>query len=139
MSTRGVIAIGTAKGWAGVYQHNDSYPTWLGRKIWEFLKKQGIQAFMETIAQHPGGWSSWPERCYCHHEAYANEDRRPTMYLSADFVDPLFSEWVYVLDPATEQLHIIGSRRMGKKIWQHCLLRTVSLEDNEPDWTAIRR
>ncbi len=39
MSTRGSVAIGTPKNWRGVYNHWDSYPTGLGRSIWQHLQE----------------------------------------------------------------------------------------------------
>jgi len=42
MSTRGCVAIKTKDGWQGVYNHWDSYPTALGKDLWDHLheKKQ---------------------------------------------------------------------------------------------------
>ena len=37
MSTRGVVAVGNLRHWRGVYNHSDSYPTWLGRQLYEHL------------------------------------------------------------------------------------------------------
>jgi hypothetical protein len=32
------VAIGTEAEWRGVYNHSDSYPTELGRAVWEFIE-----------------------------------------------------------------------------------------------------
>jgi hypothetical protein len=37
MSTRGAVAAGTLKRWRGVYNHYDSYPTGLGKDLYEHL------------------------------------------------------------------------------------------------------
>lgn len=37
MSTRGAIARAIQDGWIGVYNHSDSYPTGLGRNLWDAL------------------------------------------------------------------------------------------------------
>ena len=37
MSTRGCVAIKTEEGWRGVYNHWDSYPTGLGKELWDYL------------------------------------------------------------------------------------------------------
>ena len=39
MSTRGCVAIKTEDGWRGVYTHWDSYPTGLGKELWDYLHK----------------------------------------------------------------------------------------------------
>jgi hypothetical protein len=137
VSTAGVVAVGTDKGWVGIYNHSDSYPTWLGRRIWEYLRTQGIQNYLATIANHPHGWSVWPEICYCHSEKFA-ADLRPIMYRSSDFADPCCDEYVYVLDPATNLLHILGSKRILER-FQHRLLGSWFLTDNEPDWASLER
>lgn len=37
MSTRGVVAVGNLRLWRVVYNHSDSYPTWLGQQLYEHL------------------------------------------------------------------------------------------------------
>lgn len=49
MSTRGAIAIARGDGWVGVYNHSDSYPTWLGPRIWRYLQEDGYVAFEEAV------------------------------------------------------------------------------------------
>jgi hypothetical protein len=49
MSTRGCIAVGTLKNWKGIYNHSDSYPTWLGPELWEHLIRQQLEG--KTLAE----------------------------------------------------------------------------------------
>jgi hypothetical protein len=53
MSTRGAIAVRKGKGWQGVYNHSDSYPTGLGPDVWqviqESLKGQGLKSLCKEI------------------------------------------------------------------------------------------
>jgi hypothetical protein len=89
MATRGVIAVKTGKNkWVGVYHHWDSYPTNLGKTIWQMIKNKfhdDIEAFIRyAIFEHPAGWShlfdsfvlvnenplkhkkEFGSQCYCH-------------------------------------------------------------------------
>jgi hypothetical protein len=54
MGTRGCVAVGTLKKWRGVYNHNDSYATGLGREVWQKLQEArrdaGLKAFAERLA-----------------------------------------------------------------------------------------
>jgi hypothetical protein len=69
MSIRGVIArVGEQEGgFRGVYNHNSSYPTWMGPHLWRILHERyngDVRAFVkEMIDAHPGGWSSFGEIC----------------------------------------------------------------------------
>jgi hypothetical protein len=53
MSTRGCIGtVINAKGnWRGVYNHSDSYPTWLGKDLWSYLHEASVNvdAFCKEI------------------------------------------------------------------------------------------
>jgi len=40
MSTRGIVAVGTLARWQGIYNHYDSYPTGLGKDLYEHLAEQ---------------------------------------------------------------------------------------------------
>lgn len=150
MSTRGVIARAKADGWEGVYQHSDSYPTYLGRHLWAGLHNGRSPAdfVAQDIEAHKGGWSSWPDRCYCH-----DMDRDgPTMAITDKDVDWLFSEWVYVIDPDSATFSVIRGcvRRDGThtetapdgRTWEAenygcSLVGSFSLDGEEPDWMAL--
>jgi len=49
MSTRGCVAIGTPKAWEGVYNHYDSYPTGLGKDLWDHLKGKDLKDFAKEL------------------------------------------------------------------------------------------
>lgn len=96
MSTRGVIAVKTGLGWRGVYNHLDSYPTYLGPIIWRELQEKDVERVVkEGIEQHPQGYRSFPD------EPYSATSR--TEPITNDNVDPLFHEWVYILDTTKKQ------------------------------------
>lgn len=42
MSTRGCVAIIEGDTWRGIYNHFDSYPTGLGKELWEYLHQDGL-------------------------------------------------------------------------------------------------
>jgi len=70
MSTRGCVAIGTPEHWQGVYNHWDSYPTYLGAKLWEHLHPNGqlrdLNAFAEDLLMY-GDWREYLNRGASYH------------------------------------------------------------------------
>jgi hypothetical protein len=72
MSTRGIVArVGDHEGtFRGVYNHSDSYPSWMGPHLWCLLRERyagNVEKLVrELIEDHPGGWSCLGDTCYCH-------------------------------------------------------------------------
>lgn len=62
MSTRGCIARRDCDGFAGVYHHWDSYPTALGKTLWDLSHGHfagDLPGMLRTlIDEHPAGWST---------------------------------------------------------------------------------
>ena len=62
MSTRGVIARQKGDSFEGRYHHWDSYPTGLGKALWELAHNQfkgDIEGMLHIlIDEHPAGWST---------------------------------------------------------------------------------
>ncbi len=182
MSTRACIAQTNdpkANSWQGVYSHMDGYPSGLGRDIWFILQRSyfrknenepqqmttedyqnAVQVFCKTyITDHPGGWSSLDSGvCYCHDPYFVKRDGVRISWISEDDPDPLFIEWVYILNPETVSLTILASlcqpvegkptRRLplhlGNGVWDygHCVCRHVNmgwidLLGEEPDWKKM--
>lgn len=185
MSTRSALAYLVAKdktdGWKGVYCHWDGYPTVRGKEIWDVLhtkfignkgkvgvqnkgdKKKAIQAFIDIyITGHKGGYSSFPDNCYCHDPEFVMRDGVRDERLTSDNPDPLFIEWVYVIDPKRAKMRIFGHDSNPKEkggtvkggaptllkngYWDygHCqykhkLVVEIDLLGKEPDWEAIQK
>jgi hypothetical protein len=132
MSTRGAIARVYFDGWRGVYQHSDSYPTYLGQELWHQLwgKYNGAvkEMLIDAIDLHPGGWSSYPEVCYCHDPHFSERDGSsakdspyyrkdgPKGTLTSKSCDPLFIEWVYVFAPDRRFLTIFFNTTVKKLV-----------------------
>lgn len=160
MSTRGVIAVKTGLGWKGVYNHLDSYPTYLGPIIWRELQEKGVERVVEEgIEQYPQGYRSFPDDPYP-----ATSQMGP---ITNDNVDPLFHEWVYILDTTKKQkpqLTIITSvfvprLKRGQKgtriepsiirtldgtiehteggYYVHVVVCKVDIKGKEPNWALI--
>ena len=51
MSTRGCVAIGDKKKWEGVYNHFDSYPSGLGKELYEHLRGKGVDGLKKFAAE----------------------------------------------------------------------------------------
>ena len=66
MSTRGCVAVKEGKGWRGVYNHSDSYPTGLGKELWDYLHKSEIDLhqFTEGLLEY-GDWQEYLNNGIC--------------------------------------------------------------------------
>lgn len=153
MSTRACLAVASPEGWEGVYVHNDGNPTHLGKAIWRVLQErfisptdvrtgfetpsplEGARAFCEVcITGHPGGWSSFPDVCYCHDPAFVTRDGvRDHRLASGDWDASI--EWVYVVDPTRLTLAVMQSFRQGGAPLE--TVATIDLLGPEPDWRRL--
>ena len=128
MGTRGIIArVDDERGWAGNYHHWDSYPSGLGKTLWELyhgcFKHDLKQMLQMLIDEHLAGWSTingadfdlepgWYEResfhiekghrpvCHCHGERH---DIGRLIFPEDDFG----AEWAYVFDEAKNTMIIL--------------------------------
>ena len=212
MSTRGCVAIGTPEHWQGVYNHWDSYPTYLGAKLWEHLHPNGqlrdLNAFAEDLLMY-GDWREYLNRGVCPYcgqkgvgqphtisgpfydywlrseplpepfqsnlekhgypdpEAkYHEHGNGPDDQISSEYPDPLYIEWVYVINPANKVMTVLTACRAPKpanapvfesirplrvetpqgSVWwypdikaayRHVVVASIDLTSPEPDWRNI--
>lgn len=101
MATRSCVGYFIENKWKGVYCHFDGYPPITGKNVWKMIKQLGNENFIKFIEEHPGGFSSFPELCYCHNRKNPRE-----MIITSDFPDPLFIEWLYLLNSKENKLYI---------------------------------
>lgn len=172
MLARGCIAIKTKDGWRGIYNHWDSYPSWLGKELWDFIKRNKAEAIAKAIEQHPGGFRSFPSECYCHSEFSKKNGScakdsplyntsTPSGIIDSQNANPLFVEWVYIIDPDKQTMTILTNqsdnmtngiprgekaikRNDGYYDYGHCAFRHVevakiNLRGREPDWFKVER
>ncbi len=137
MSTRGSVAWRLPNGSAlGVYNHNCSQPTALGCTVLKEARTLGLEGLVAKLKSNL-------------HTSGADE-------LFDPFLDPLFMEWVYVLDPVRNLIEVWASaehdpvklrgyRGSGRSVlchrgahYTHVLAAEVPL-DSQPDWAAIER
>lgn len=180
MSTRACIAQTTGKdSWQGVYSQRDGYPSGLGKKIWDILHrdfignrgcfgvqnsgdpKNAVRAFCDVyITGHPAGWSSLESGiCFCHDPGFVLRDGLRSSRISNEDNEPLFIEWVYVLNPEKVSMTIYTNRSRSKKgnpkkkivnlgngewdyghvVYWHEEVDEIDLQGEEPDWEAIEK
>lgn len=127
MSTRGAIALGTQKAWLGVYNHMDSYPTGLGKDLWNAIKTRGFDRVVDNIRNSKNPLDGSPAD--------------PESYKT---VDPLYIEWVYIINPDTRNMCILKSvpksdpSKMKSK-YKEAYVGTISLNGEEPNWEAVEK
>lgn len=245
MSTRGCVAFGTPEKWRGVYNHFDSYPTGLGREVWEraivnlaspanprgllvwrdkVLNFDDWRAYLAggiceycgkpagqphsingLICAHAGGarplaelereyldkygpLPAWKDRAgellkMAQEHWQIGENVRATGYPDPDAkyhqhneggarkqqlterrCDPLFIEWIYIIDPDRQEMHVVahrdvtpkgykesirpgnnhkrlpdGSVDYGHCVYKHVLIKTFDLTKDEPAWEKLEQ
>jgi len=231
MSTRGCVAIKQGEGWRGVYNHWDSYPTGLGKEVWDHLHYsviQGVvnlQQFAEELLEY-GDWREYLNNGVCEYcgkrlgqpvninvrifcvpkgseaeiraywegmswakdnpeqvkqciaddlevlrniqktgypdpEAkYHSHSRKDDSQITNLDADPLFIEWVYVVDPERRTISILmhksdgvtegairenpilrddGFWDYGHCAYKHIKVAEINLDGDEPDWERIEK
>lgn len=135
--------------WRGVYNHFDGYPDGLGKAIWDRVQEYAaggrkmtdvLNAFVDIeINGHTSGWSSFASRvCYCHDPYFVMRDgvnHKKATDTNKD-IDPLFIEWVYIIDPKKESMDVLKSiEKDGKYI--HVYIKTIEFTEKEPNWKEL--
>jgi hypothetical protein len=152
MSTRGCVAVGVPLKWEGVYNHYDSYPVGLGKQVWDHISnKSNLAPLCEAILRS----RRW--------EAFLGDreiDNGQCMFTSEN-ADPLFIEWVYIIDPERKMLHVLKHESVGISdfskrptgpiklhgrvvdyghcAYKHVLVASLKLDGPEPDWSKLGR
>ena len=135
MSTRGCIArVGEHEGtFKGVYNHSDSYPGWMGPRLWKILHdkyKGDLPAMLATlIDRHSAGWSFIGEECYCHPKREREPEPEPD-WITHENLQDYGLEWVWAFDEANYKLYIRDQRYRED-------VAIVDLHGPEPDWKII--
>lgn len=223
MGTRGAVAIKNGGGFVGVYNHWDSYPQGLGKELWDYLHRDGIdlKQFADELLKYDD-WRNFRGGGVCEYcgkvglgqphsisgvicypdipNRYKDADEMREYFrqlpawqgkdddiekevrfavavatnieitgypdpdsilhqhgnltdkITNDNADPLFIEWVYVIDPK-RMVEVLAHRRAkgthtessdcgGYHEWQspnyeHYLLATYPLDGNEPNWEEL--
>ena len=165
MATRGIVAVGTKENWRGVYNHYDSYPTGLGRDLFEHIKTQSdVQTFANNLLQFDD-WRNYLRGgiCpYCGKKTTQPHSITGILLRETEegvFLDPngLYHkhhtaqnqreftpeqiahtdcEWLYVVEAETNQMHVFELKRQdGAKIAH--LKASVDLTADAPRWAAL--
>jgi hypothetical protein len=136
--------------WEGVYNHCDSYPIGLGQEVWKIASdEKNLGLLCERLLQH-GSWSSFLTR----------DDQEDLDHITSENPDPLFVEWVYIIDPERNMLHVLKNESVGNRLdfskrsigpvklpgrvvdYGHCsykyvLVASLKLDGPEPDWSKL--
>lgn len=137
MSTRGIIArVGEHEGtFKGVYNHSDSYPTWMGPHLFEMLHETYggnlKQMLKDIIDKHSAGWSSVGTECYCHPKRKRDAEPRENWFTSENFDERNTDiEWLWVFDEENMKLYV-------RDVYHQTDAGIVDLTAPQPDWTPI--
>ncbi|MBI3334041.1 hypothetical protein HYZ97_01000 [Candidatus Pacearchaeota archaeon] len=147
---RGAIARVTGEGFRGIYHHRDSYPSSLGKTLWDTYQKVGdLETILDClIDQHPGGWSSLEgaARCYCHRDWDKGDSEG--WEVNQSNASRLGVEWVYAFDVPNNTMlvirsfnpsgaKVIGAFGLGNPDALWSVVATIDLKGIEPDWKSI--
>jgi len=102
MGTRGLIFIrkkyhaenGSYYVYKGIYNHMDSYPTFLGMKLYLKMREYGIKEGLNRLNYNSEGIEEFEK--YLLSGEFNGENE--TIYLTESVIDYLFHEWIYVID-----------------------------------------
>jgi hypothetical protein len=136
MSTRGIIArtTGPEGAFKGVYNHSDSYPTYMGPKLFELLRTRyagDLKAMLaDLIDGHSAGWSQIGTECYCHPKRKRTPQTEPDWFTHESLQDDTDIEWVWVFDEENYRLYVRDQHHKADA-------GIVELCDPEPDWKVI--
>lgn len=157
MSTRGVIAKATPKGWRGRYHHSDSYPTGLGKYLWAQANgpfKTDLKRLVKILVdEHPAGWScivdcdfQWAPGYISHDSTAAKvteafEAKVPQCYCHGERSekgwaikhDGQVEEWGYVIDVKRRTMKVLFG--VNGERWED--VGTYSFDEAEPDWAFV--
>lgn len=162
MGCRGIIARQQGDGFSGVYHHNDSKPTGLGKALWHLYHghfEGDIEKMLKFLLDEHRGWSTivganfkrkprwigarganynskngYQPICYCHGDtSHGTVDR----YTDADGTD---CEWCYVFNVKERLMTIMehtgfegGDWQTGRDLWK--AVAVIALDDElEPIW-----
>jgi len=135
MATRGLIARKRGLSWEGNYHHWDSYPSGLGKALWDAYRgpfgRDAERMLQVLIDEHPAGWSNiveadWTKPIgFCDMprglsraelERWSREPKGPQCYCHGDRHEPAWkltgpeddtdAEWCYVIDPQERTMEI---------------------------------
>lgn len=132
MGTRGCVAVRREDGgWQGVYNHWDSYPTGLGEEVFEHVRSIPAK-YRQDFALKLLRTDDWREYIndgvceYCgvaglgqphtivvgtneHQHTRDNGEPEGDRLITSENPDPLFIEWVYVIDPFKQEIEVLYS------------------------------
>lgn len=155
MSTRGAVAIRQDDGtWKGVYNRYDSYPTGLGRNLFKVIDNTGnLEQFAEDLLLYDT-WENFVDQDLDigNRMEHIKSDKNP---------NPLYLEWVYVIDVKNKKLKVLTNKDVTDKVgtkdisqeekpkkvdggWHygHCVFKhekvaEYDLSKGEPDWQKL--
>ena len=135
-NTKGGIAVGTESKWSGLYNHSDSYPTSLGRNLWDTISEKGLNTVVNEIKR----------------KINPTDGVKEDIELSEKEKNPLFIEWIYVINPEKKIISILVSvRKKGTHKergvegeyeapnYEHELIDTYKLTDPPPNWEQVEK
>lgn len=155
MSTRGVIARVTPDGVVCAYNHWDSYPSALGKTLWELYHghfNRELETMLKVLVDEHPSWSTIndadfqkapgyieyprqtrhdgtdPPQCYCHGDRSEDVSNFPLSEAAG-----VGCEWAYLLDPRTRHMQVLSSyRQNGSK-----MIGMFGAGDPDSKWAVV--
>lgn len=111
MSTRGGVAVGTLDKWIGVFNRQDSYPMQLGVNVLNYLVGilRGKNESLKTLADYEERLLNFDTWMAFQTGDHSWDAKGRLWHINNQEADPIFIEWVYVLDAKKAILWVLES------------------------------
>jgi len=74
-------------------------------------------------------------------ETYCGEAGKEPTLMASDYADPLFIDWVYVIDAEHHRVHVIGRAPVSESLQEFVFeaVESYDLDGAEPNWAACAK
>ena len=132
--TRGCIAIGQLEQWQGILIPCDAQPDKTGVELRNYLRyNKDLFAFAENLLSHPT-WTSFRAKYIGGPNPFLGVENN---LITNHNVNPMYIEYVYVINPATKDLHRLCATLVeGVYMLRHA--DSIDLITDDPPLNALR-
>lgn len=133
--TKGCVAIGNDMYWEGILIPSDANFDSAGVEIRNYLKYQkDLYGFANALLRHQT-WTSFREEHVGCKDPFSGVH---TIRFTTENANPLFIEYVYIIDPATKKLHRLDTKIHEGRCVFNLLPDTIDLTEDDPPLLKLK-